>query len=180
VRVIAGSARGRKLTAPGGMNIRPTADRMKEDLFNILAGYIPGARFLDLFSGSGAIGVEALSRGAESAVFVDKDCALLTKNLALAGFADKAEVIKGDFAAAIAKMSGERFDVIFMDPPYYKGLVPRAIGLIADYGLLAAGGALAAEMASDEEPPAANDLFIYKVKRYAASAFYFFRRGLEQ
>ena len=181
MRVIAGSARGRKLAAPDGMSVRPTADRMKENLFNILAPYIPGARFLDLFSGSGAIGIEALSRGAESAVFVDKDCALLIQNLASTGFTEKAAVIKDDFAAAITRLREKRleFDVIFMDPPYYKGLVPPAAKLIMDYGLLCANGVLAAELAPDEERPPIRDLFLYKVKRYASSAFYFYRRELE-
>jgi len=179
VRVIAGSARGRKLIAPDNMAVRPTADRMKEDLFNILAPRVSGARFLDLFSGTGAIGIEALSRGARSAVFVDIDIALIIKNLALTGFAEKAAVLKNEYAPALRKLNEQRlaFDIIFMDPPYYKGMVPPAARLISDMGLLSGEGALAAELAADEGPPAIENLSLYKVKRYSASAFFFFKRG---
>jgi len=164
------------------MGVRPTAGRMKEDLFNILAARVPGARFLDVFSGSGAIGIEALSRGAQSAVFVDKDCALLDKNLALTGFTAQATVIKDDFTAAMSKMSEKHleFDLIFMDPPYYKGLVPPAAQLISRLGLLGPGGVLAAELASDEAQPLIDDLSLYKVKRYSSSVFFFYQRGFEE
>jgi len=177
VRVIAGSARGRKLAAPKGMGIRPTTDRMKENLFNILAPHIPGVRFLDIFCGTGAIGIEALSRGAQSAVFVDVNSTILIKNLVLTGFIEKATVLKNDYSTAMHKLYEKHleFDIIYMDPPYYKGLIPQAAGLIRDMGLLSPDGILAAESAPDEDLPPLNDLCLYKVKRYSTSVFFFYQ-----
>ena len=179
MRVIAGSARGRRLIAPDGVNIRPTSDRMKEDLFNILAAHISGARFLDIFCGSGAIGIEALSRGAQSAVFVDVNSTLLMKNLTLTGFTEKATVLKNDYTSAIRELNEkhQEFDIIFMDPPYDKGFLAPAAKLISDTGLLAPTGILAAESAPDGTLPVIKDLSLYKVKRYSASVFFFFKRG---
>jgi 16S rRNA (guanine(966)-N(2))-methyltransferase RsmD len=153
---------------------------MKENLFNILAADIPGARFLDLFSGTGAIGIEALSRGAESAVFVDTNCVLLKKNLALAGFTANATVLQSDYAAAMRKLNEKHmeFDVIFMDPPYYKGLVPQAIRLANEMDLLGPSGLLAAELAPDEDLPLIDDLSLYKVKRYSTSVFFIIQKGI--
>ena len=177
MRVIAGSAGGRKLISPDGMHIRPTTDRMKENLFNILAARLSGARFLDVFCGTGAIGIEALSRGAQSAVFVDTNVSLLIRNLALTGFTEKAAVLKGDYPAAIRKLSEkhQEFDIIFMDPPYYKGLIPPAAKLISDMGLLDPQGLLAAESAPDEYMPPIDDLSLYKIKRYSTSVFFFYQ-----
>lgn len=125
MRVISGTARGHKLTAPGGKNTRPTGDRMKEDLFNILAPEVGGAYFLDLYCGSGAIGIEALSRGADSAVFVDEseDAIAVTKeNLAKTRLSDRAEVLLMSDKTAQEKLADRVFDIIFMDPPYNSGI----------------------------------------------------------
>ena len=181
MRVIAGSAGGRKLIAPEGMDIRPTTDRMKENLFNILMAHLSGARFLDLFSGSGAIGIEALSRGAQSAVFVDKNSThLIKKNLELAGLTERAVILKDDYASAIRKLSEKHleFDIVYMDPPYKKGFVPPAARLISDLRLLSPKGILAAELAPDEILPPINDMSLYKVKRYSSSVFFFFQKEL--
>lgn len=160
------------------MHIRPTTDRMKENLFNILAGRIYGARFLDIFSGTGAIGIEALSRGAASAVFVDASSAfLINKNLALTGFTERAAVVKLDFASALKNLNEKHmeFDIVFMDPPYDRGYVPQAANLVSDLRLLNPHGLLAAEMAPGEVAPQINDMSLYKVKRYSTSVFFFYQ-----
>ena len=125
VRVIAGSARHLPLKTVSGLSTRPTTDRIKETLFNMLRDEVPGAAFLDLFAGSGGIGIEALSRGASRAVFVEKDrrCArCIQENLAFTKLADRADVVVMDVFRALLSLpaAGEKkaFDVIFMDPPY--------------------------------------------------------------
>lgn len=126
MRVIAGTARGKKLKTPEDQNVRPTLDRVKEDIFNILGPAIRGAQVLDLFAGSGALGIEALSRGADSCIFVDKDkksCNLTKYNLGETRLADKAQILQMEAEAAIKKLAteGKCFDYIFIDPPYHLG-----------------------------------------------------------
>lgn len=123
MRVIAGSARSMPLKTVPGLNTRPTTDRIKETLFNILQYQIPGCRFLDLFSGSGAIGIEALSRGALEAVFVEKArsaVGCIQENLVFTKLKDRALVMECDCTAAVERLEsqGKVFDCIFMDPPY--------------------------------------------------------------
>ncbi len=123
MRVIAGSARSMPLKTVPGLSTRPTTDRIKETLFNILQNQIPGCQFLDLFSGSGAIGIEALSRGAKEAVFVEKAknaLGCIRENLQFTKLMDRALVMEGDCAAAVERLGnqGRKFDCIFMDPPY--------------------------------------------------------------
>ena len=123
MRVIAGKARSLQLMTVPGMDVRPTTDRIKETLFNMITTEVPGGRFLDLFAGSGGIGIEALSRGAEHAVFVDKNRAsvqCIRKNLEHVKMSTDATVLQMDALAAITwlQQKQERFDVIFMDPPY--------------------------------------------------------------
>ena len=122
MRVIAGTARSMPIKAAEGNNTRPTTDRIKETLFNILQADIPGCRFLDLYSGSGAIGIEALSRGARQAVFVENSrpaIAVIKDNLNFTKLYDKAVVMEQDVLSAVNRLSGcEVFDIVFMDPPY--------------------------------------------------------------
>lgn len=136
MRVIAGSARRLKLKTIEGLGTRPTTDRIKETLFNMLSFSIEGATFLDLFAGSGAMGIEALSRGAECAVFVEqnkKAVACIQENLAHTRLAEHAEVMHRDVLTALRVLEGrgESFDYIFMDPPYGKLLEREAIGYLA-------------------------------------------------
>ena len=124
MRVIAGTARSLQLMAPRGMETRPTTDRIKETLFNMLQMYVPGAVFVDLFAGSGGIGIEALSRGAESAIFVENskeaiDC--IEANLKHTKFMEKALVLKQDAVTALGYSIHQATDIIFADPPYKKG-----------------------------------------------------------
>ena len=123
MRVIGGTARSLPLKTVPGLQTRPTTDRIKETLFNMLNPYLPGSSFLDLFSGSGAIGIEALSRGASHAVFVDRDnacCNVIRENLAFTHLDAHSEVLRKDALSAVAFLEGrkEAFDIIFMDPPY--------------------------------------------------------------
>ena len=125
LRVISGTAKGHKLKTIKGITTRPTADRVKESLFNIISGLIPKARVLDVYAGTGSIGIEALSRGAEFAVFVDKsnECSrIIRENLVSTKLIDKASVITGDIFITLNKISknNKKFDIIFLDPPYKK------------------------------------------------------------
>ncbi len=126
MRVIAGSAGSLKLKTPEGMDTRPTTDRIKETLFNMISPYLCDCNFLDLFGGSGAIGIKALSRGAKRAVFVEKNpkaVACIRENLQFTKLEEKAEVIAKDALSAIGYLEGRGvFDYIFLDPPYLKGM----------------------------------------------------------
>lgn len=137
MRVVAGSARSLRLVTVDSMDTRPTTDRIKETLFNILSGDIPGCRFLDLFSGSGAIGIEALSRGADEAVFVEnnkKALECIRKNLKFTKLEGRARVMSMDAAAAASALDGQgsSFDIIFMDPPYGRLLERDVLWSLSD------------------------------------------------
>ena len=133
MRIIAGEARSRTIEAPKGRDTRPTLDRVRENLFNIIAREVPGASVLDLFAGSGALALEALSRGAERAVMVDRDREanrverLNTERL---GYADRARILLCDWQAALSRLAqaGERFDLVFLDPPYAMGDLTQVTG----------------------------------------------------
>ena len=136
MRVIAGKARRLNLKTIPGLETRPTTDRIKETLFNILQPEIPGGRFLDLFSGSGGIGIEALSRGAEYAVFVEKNpkaCACIRENLSFTKLADSGKLLNMDVLQAMRSLEGKGvFNCIFMDPPYNKGLEEQVLDYLKD------------------------------------------------
>ncbi len=135
MRVIAGKARGTQLKCMDGTNTRPTTDRIKETLFNMLSGDIWGSRFLDLFSGSGAIGIEALSRGASEAVFVENNRTALkyiSENLKRTGLTEHAQIVPMDCASAVGYLEdrSEFFDIVFMDPPYNRHLEKEILRLM--------------------------------------------------
>lgn len=146
MRIIAGRFGSRRIEAPKGMDTRPTLDMTRESLFNMLQGSVQGARVLDLFAGSGALGLEALSRGAESAVFCDADrdaVRAVKRNLESLGAQDEARVLKGDYAALLERLgaAGERFDLVFIDPPYAAQTEPilrqtLRSGVLAEDGLI--------------------------------------------
>lgn len=139
MRVIAGSAKHLNLKTIEGMETRPTTDRIKETLFNMIQTDIPGCRFLDLFSGSGAIGIEALSRGAEEAVFVEsnpKAAACIRENLEFTHLQERAQLIQADVFQAMARLNGKGpFDFIFMDPPYNHGLEKQVLTAMREMDL---------------------------------------------
>ena len=152
MRVIAGSARRLLLRTPAGTNTRPTTDRIKETLFNMLQRELAGKVFLDLFAGSGGIGIEALSRGARHACFADSSreaIACVRDNLTHTKLADRATVYAMDAGAALARMSAEKriFDIVFLDPPYGKGLELAALSAMRQYGLLAEDATVIVETA---------------------------------
>lgn len=170
MRVIAGSARRLLLKAPDGMDTRPTADRVKESLFNMLNPDLYGCAFLDLFSGSGAIGIEALSRGAQRAVLVDAsmECAgIIKQNLEVTKLGENAEIINEDVYAAIERLGrrGDKFDIIFMDPPYAAGYYVPVMEAIKKADILAAEGYIVAESAKEVDFTAAEGFKIFKERK---------------
>lgn len=154
-RIIGGRWRGRRLPVPDGSEVRPTPDRVRETLFNWLAPVIGGARCLDLFAGSGALGLEALSRGAARVVSVEREAALAQQLRAIAAQWGAAELVV-EVADALAYLAGpsERFDVAFLDPPYGRGLLDSAVEGLAHGDWLAPGARLYLEQASEERAPA--------------------------
>lgn len=156
MRVIAGKFKGKRLFSPDqSAPVRPTTDRIKETMFNILysRGAEGGIEALDLFGGSGALGIEALSRGAKKVVFIDSDPAvvkLIRKNLAFVG-ADKSsyEIYTADYQLAIRKLAGRKFDLILADPPYAMRAEERLLRLIEDAGILGKGGTIVIEHAAE-------------------------------
>ena len=132
MRIISGTSRGRKLSTMRGRALRPTSDRVKESIFNILGGEIEGKVILDLFAGTGNLGIEALSRGARRAIFVEKGkdaLKVVQRNLLQCGFLEQSEIIPGEVNQAIGFLQerGESFDLILMDPPYEKGWVQKTL-----------------------------------------------------
>ena len=155
MRVIAGDYKGRKLRTPSDYSIRPTTDKVKEALFSILAEEIYGSRVLDLFSGTGNLGIEALSRGADECVFGDnsrESIRLIKENIAHCGAEDGAVVMPGDFRKLLMNVQGT-FDIILLDPPYGKGLMEPCFELIRERGLLSDGGVIVAEHRKEERFP---------------------------
>ncbi len=137
VRVIAGEARGRKLKTNPEETTKPTLDRVKEAMFSMLLPYLSGATVLDLFAGNGALGIEAISRGAKYCVFNDysKDCCkIIRENLQNLGFIDRAEIKTKDFGELISEEAGRKreFDLVLLDPPYGRGLVTEALRLLGE------------------------------------------------
>ncbi len=147
MRVISGKAKGIVLKTPEGMQTRPTADRVKEALFSILQFDLPGTRVLDLFGGTGQLGIEAISRGARSAVFVDAGdapCRLIKENLRRAKMEGEGRVIRADYLQFLSQCS-ETFDIIFLDPPYAEVFLENAIKKISEIDILQSGGIIVAE-----------------------------------
>lgn len=159
MRIISGSARGRKLLTPRDERIRPTADRVKESLFSILTaqlGNFSGRRVLDVFAGTGNLGIEALSRDAAAAVFIDENreaASLVKKNLELTGFAGRGKVLRQEALSALKSLEqgGSSFDLVFLDPPYRQGLSGRVLEFLASSALIDENTVVVAETAAKEE-----------------------------
>lgn len=198
MRVIAGIYKGRKLAAPPGKEIRPTTDKTKEAIFSILTNEIPGARVLDIFSGTGALGIEALSRGADICVFCEKSktalsqirdnldhCGIDVRTLHRVFETDEidepvAAICPGDMEKTldhIAQVSNGPFDVILMDPPYGQGLCQKAMEIIGEEGLLDEDGLIVCEHPDNEElPDEAGGFVKTKERRYGISRVSIYRR----
>ena len=181
MRVIAGTARSLPLKAPEGMDTRPTTDRIKETLFNILQPLLPGAVFVDLFSGSGAIGIEALSRGAKKAYFVESgskafDC--IRQNLAFTKLADRAIVIKQEAFLALRGIVEEEVDIIFMDPPYNCGHEQKMLGVLKEFSWVTEETLVIVEAALDADFSWVQEMSFYveREKRYKTNKHVFLRK----
>ena len=151
VRIISGSRKGHRLVEWEESGIRPMRDFVRSALFNILADLVVNARFLDLFCGTGSVGLEAISRGAWEATFVDrspKACRIVRRNLDLLGFLDQGSVLERDYAVGIDHLQrrGKRYDLIFVGPPYDKGLADSALKLMAEHSILAKDGLIITEV----------------------------------
>ena len=155
MRVITGKARGIVLKTPEGMATRPTADRVKEALFSIIQFEIPAARVLDLFGGTGQLGIEALSRDAKSAVFVDERedaCRLIRENLKRTKLEAQARVVRSDYLAFL-KTCRDKFDIILLDPPYAEVFLENSLKMITEIDILVTGGIIVAERPLGKELP---------------------------
>ena len=155
MRVITGKARGVQLKTPDGLTTRPTTDRVKEALFSIIQFEIPTARVLDLFGGTGQLGIEALSRGAKSAVFVDAGepaCRLIKENLRRTKLEKDTKVIRSDYLDYL-KRCREKFDIVFLDPPYAEVFLENALKCITEIDILETGGIIVAERPVGKELP---------------------------
>ncbi len=167
MRVITGSARGRRLESPTGDNVRPTTDVVKEAVFSIVQFSVEGGMFLDAFSGSGQMGIEALSRGAAGAVFIDssrRSMNIIKRNIALCGLEDKARTVSGD-SISFLENTNEKFDIIFLDPPYMTGLLQSALSKSGK--ALKDNGVVICEHPKEEKlPEKTAELYLVRDYRY--------------
>ncbi len=190
MRIISGTARGRRLHSPGGGkgDIRPTSDRAREAIFSILGDAVFAARVLDFFAGTGAMGLEALSRGAESVLFVDKSQAsitLLQKNIQLCGFWDKSVIVKRDLTRGLFFLQPYipegGFSLVFVDPPYKMELAANILSEIDKANLLHPDGIVVAESrAGDTLPDRISRFRLYDKRSYGEAGFWFYEKRDEQ
>ena len=181
MRVIAGTAGSLPLKAPEGMNTRPTTDRIRETLFNMLQKEVPGAVFLDLFSGSGAIGIEALSRGAKKAYFVEKDpkaLDIIEQNLTFTKLKNRAILIKQDVVSALCGIREEAADIIFMDPPYRQDLERPVLACLGERPFVTPDTLVIVEayLGTDFSYAAETGFCVVREKKYKTNKHVFLRK----
>lgn len=180
MRVISGSARGRALKTPPGLDTRPTTDKVKQAMFNILQFDLQDRRVLDLFGGTGQLAIEALSRGAASAVIVERSAAaarVIAENLSAARLSDRARLVREDAEVFLSRRPGP-FDLIFLDPPYGTGLLERSLAQIAAIDILAECGIILCESPADAPPPPlAPPYALGKTYRYGKTQLILYRRN---
>lgn len=179
MRVISGSRRGAKLVEFDTDGIRPTTDRVKESIFNLIQEYVPSSRVLDLFAGSGALGIEAVSRGASSAVFVDKSrlsIDVIKKNLSNLRFGDAVEVFNLSYDDFF-KLNNGSFDLIFLDPPYNKGFIEPVLADITRNNRLSSNGIIVLESDDTDMHSDFERLTVVKQKKYGRSYITVYRRS---
>ena len=183
MRVIAGEAKGQTLKLVPGKGTRPITDRVKESLFNILAWRVPECRFLDLFAGTGSVGIEALSRGAQEAVFVEKATKavkVVRENLRRTGLSGRARVIHGDVFKFIPR-AHEPFDIIYVAPPQYRSLWSETLLALDDHPLLAAGGTIVAQIFPKEfEPLALSQHTLTDQRTYGSTMLSFYEHKVDR
>ena len=177
VRVITGSQRGRRLFTLEGNDVRPTTDKVKESIFNIIQFDVPDAKVIDLFAGSGQLGIEALSRGAEFCVFVDassKSISVVEENLKITNFREKAKTVRSDALGYLDRVI-EKYDIALLDPPYKAGLMEDAIERIAPH--INENGVIVCETGSEEFLPENIEGFTSKRYKYGKIALTVYRKG---
>jgi len=186
MRIISGSRKGRKLVDWEETGIRPMRDFVRTALFNIISELVPDARFLDLFCGTGSVGLEALSRGARECVFVDSSpaaCAVTRRNLGSLGLISRAQVIQSDYLAGIDRLArrGRKFDLVFVGPPYGKGLAAAALSRLGEGDVLAEGGLVVTEVYKKEGlSPNYGVLSRIDSRTYGDNTLHFYAVGAEQ
>jgi 16S rRNA (guanine(966)-N(2))-methyltransferase RsmD len=177
MRITGGTGKGRKLKVPAGSRVRPTSDKVKQALFNILGEKVQGSIFLDLYAGTGGIGIEALSRGAGRAYFVDdsrESLQAIKQNIEQAGFGERATVIPAK-AALFLKKGGEQFDIVFLDPPYSLEQ-EELLALVSGSGILKQESIVVAEhFKKQKSPEQAGRLLLYREALYGDTALAFYR-----
>ena len=182
MRITGGAAKGIPLKAPGGASTRPTSDKVREALFSVLGESISDARVLDLFAGSGALGIEALSRGARYAVFVESSPAAIrtiTANLETAGLSETAEIIRADFRAALRKIGkrDDSFDIVFLDPPYQAGLLEDTAGALARHNIVSLHSIIVVEHFKKTRPPGSiSDIPLSRTRTYGQTCLSYYLR----
>jgi len=185
IRVIAGTAKGRKLKLVPGESTRPVMDRVKESLFNILCTSVRDSSFLDLFAGTGSVGIEALSRGAGHALFIDSDrmaVKTIRENLELTRLAKNAQVLQADSFAYLQRVRPEPFEYIYIAPPQYKGLWKKALlALDANPAHIQPDGIVVVQIdPSEREELALNLLVPYDERKYGRTLLWFFERPADE
>lgn len=181
MRVIAGTARSLRLKTPDGLDTRPTTDRIKETLFNMLQPYLGGALFVDLFSGSGGIGIEALSRGARHAYFVENEKRALSciqDNLQFTHLAERATILKTDVLSALYGIHEKEADIIFMDPPYDSGHEERVLAVMKELPWVTENSLIVIETSLNTDIAYLEELgfSVEKEKRYKTNRHVFCRK----
>jgi 16S rRNA (guanine(966)-N(2))-methyltransferase RsmD len=183
VRIIAGALKGRRLVTPRGDATRPTADQVRIALMDTLAPRLADARVLDLFAGAGGVGLEALSRGAAHATFVERDpraVAALRQNIEALGVGALAHVRRGDVLRELPALyrAGERYDIVFLDPPYEAGLVDQTLEALGGGGLLLSAGLVVAQHFTKRAPAATiGALATFRTRRFGETTLTFYRGG---
>lgn len=181
MRIIAGLAKGRKLLSPEGMGTRPTLDRVKESIFNIIQNVVPYAQTLDAFAGTGSLGLEAVSRGAKHCYLIDKGDVtfpILKQNVENLKFEEKCTCLYKDSYEALNEFSHKKmsFDLIFIDPPYKKNMIPPAIDIITEGSLLNDGGLIVAKIDSGEDIYVGNEkIVLTNHRKYGNTTVCFYR-----
>lgn len=182
LRIISGTAGGIRIKAPDTEKTRPTLDRVKESVFSILQPYIENTRVLDLFAGSGNLGLEALSRGAANAVFVDESnlCrVIIEENIRRTHMEGKTRIVRSDVFTALQAFSREKaeFDMIFMDPPYSHNFVNKTLQIVDENDIISENGLIAVEHHEDEQPPEAIGRIVrVRSRSYGDTVFSFYLR----
>ncbi|WP_409292089.1 16S rRNA (guanine(966)-N(2))-methyltransferase RsmD [Peribacillus sp. SCS-37] len=176
MRVVSGTCKGRPLKAVPGNQTRPTTDKVKESIFNMIGPYFSGGQVLDLFAGSGGLGIEALSRGMDRAIFVDRDhkaISAIKANVAACNFEEQAEIYRNESERALKAIIKRKlsFDLILLDPPYKKHILENLLGMIEENGLLAPDGIIVCEHSSDISlKKEINTLISFREEKYGIIA----------